>query len=221
MAPKDSLTEYQRRRDFAKTAEPGPGRGPGPGTEPGPAPGFVVQIHDASSMHFDFRLEVDGALKSWAVPKGPSPDPQEKRLAMPTEDHPLDYRDFEGLIPPGEYGGGPVIIWDEGDYRNLNKDRSGAEIPMAEALRRGHASFRLDGAKLHGGYALTRIRNNRGSGEAWLLVKENDQRAAPGRSTPDPERARSVRSGRTLRQVAAAADGADTDGSGASSGGGR
>jgi ATP-dependent DNA ligase len=155
------------------------------------------------------------------VPKGPSPDPHEKRLAMHTEDHPLEYRHFEGVIAQGEYGGGTVIVWDEGDYRNLSKDRSGAEIPMAEALRHGHASFWLDGAKLHGGYALTRIRNRRGSGEAWLLVKENDRRAAPDRSTPDPERARSVRTGRTLRRVAAEAGGADAaDGSDGSDGDG-
>lgn len=112
-----------------------------------------------------------------------------------------------------------MIVWDEGGYRNLSRDRSGAEIPFAEALRNGHASFWLDGAKLHGGYALTRIRNNRGTGEAWLLVKEKDRRATPGRSTPDPWRARSVRSGRTLRQMAARGDGAA--GEDGAAGGGR
>jgi len=199
VATEDTLSEYRRKRDFARTAEP---RGEGGG--PGPAPCFVVQIHDASSMHFDFRLEVDGVLKSWAVPKGPSPDPHVKRLAMPTEDHPLEYRDFEGVIAKGEYGGGTVIVWDEGGYRNLSRNRrTGADVPFAEALAHGHASFHLSGAKLHGGYALTRIHNQRGSGDAWLLVKETDRWAAPGRATPDPRRARSVRSGHTLRQMAA------------------
>lgn len=201
MSAKDPLAEYRRKRDFSRTREPRDG-GPRPGGEPV----FVVQIHDAGTMHFDFRLEVDGTLKSWAVPKGPSADPHDKRLAMPTEDHPMEYREFEGVIAAGEYGAGTVIVWDEGGYRNLSTDRSGREIPFAQALRKGHASFWLDGAKLHGGYALTRFREGDGEGgggEAWLLVKRDD--AAAGRSgAPDPARARSVRSGRTLRQVAAA-----------------
>jgi DNA ligase D-like protein (predicted 3'-phosphoesterase) len=203
VATDDALAEYRRKRDFSRTAEPAADPAAGEGGEPS----FVVQIHDASSMHFDFRLEADGALKSWAVPKGPSPDPNEKRLALPTEDHPLEYRTFEGVIAPGEYGGGTVIVWDQGGYRNLSKDRAGREIPLARALEHGHASFWLDGAKLHGGWALTRIRNNRGPGEAWLLVKEKDRHATPGHGTPAPERARSARTGRTLRQVAAGADG--------------
>ncbi|WP_051950811.1 DNA polymerase ligase N-terminal domain-containing protein [Actinacidiphila yeochonensis] len=197
----DGLGEYRRRRDFGRTREPrGAGRGGGPEF------GFVVQIHDASTTHFDFRLEVDGVLKSWAVPKGPSTDPHDKRLAMPTEDHPLEYRDFEGVIAEGEYGAGAVIVWDEGRYRSLATDRHGHEVPFAQALRDGHASFRLDGGKLRGGYALTRFRSggDDGRGEAWLLVKHHDGQAAPhSRGTPDPHRARSVRSGRTLHQVAA------------------
>lgn len=196
---KHALAEYRRKRDFDRTREP---RGTDGGA--GDEPVFVVQIHDASTMHFDVRLEVDGVLKSWAVPKGPSDDPQDKRLAMPTEDHPMEYRTYEGVIAPGEYGGGTVIVWDQGGYRNLSRDRrSGAEIPFARALERGHASFWLDGAKLHGGYALTRLRRNRDGSEreAWLLVKTADARAGD-RGTPDPFRARSVRTGRTLRQVA-------------------
>jgi DNA ligase D-like protein (predicted 3'-phosphoesterase) len=227
------LAEYRRRRDFSRTAEPSPGGEPAGGDEPV----FVVQLHDASSLHFDFRLEVDGALKSWAVPKGPSADPHDKRLAMPTEDHPMEYRTFEGVIAEGEYGAGTVIVWDEGGYRNLSRDRSGREIPFAEALRAGHASFRLDGAKLHGGYALTRFRDGSdGSGEAWLLVKREESAKGAGKGGPsakpgketraskapkasktsktskaskgggapaDPSRARSVRTGRTLKQVAA------------------
>src|SRR5690606_34849579 len=128
-----------------------------------------------------------------------SPDPREKRLAMPTEDHPLEYREFEGVIPEEEDGGGTVIVWDQGTYEPLSPD-------FADALRRGHAKFRLNGSKLRGGYALTRFRGGRSGDdgrEAWLLVKEKDSRAEPGGRTPDPQRARSALSGRTLKQVAA------------------
>ncbi|MFD7256591.1 DNA polymerase ligase N-terminal domain-containing protein [Streptomyces sp. NPDC059874] len=199
MTAKRSLARYHRRRDFSKTAEP-EGRLEEPSDE---QPSYVVQIHDARSMHFDFRLEADGVLKSFAVPKGPSNDPHDKRFATPTEDHPLEYRDFEGTIPEGEYGGGTVIVWDQGTYRNATFDHDGNEISLTEALEQGHASFRLNGRKLHGGYSLTRIRDTRDGGkEAWLLVKHADERAS-STGTPDPRRARSVRTGRTLNQVAA------------------
>ncbi|GAA3889740.1 DNA polymerase ligase N-terminal domain-containing protein [Streptomyces sedi] len=188
-AHREPLAEYRDRRDFSRTAEP---EGSGPPGDSGPL--FVVQIHDASSMHFDFRLESEGVLKSWAVPKGPSTDPRDKRLAVPTEDHPLEYRHFEGVIARGEYGGGTVIIWDEGRWHHEGK-RS-----VAEALDHGHLSFRLDGRKLGGGYALTRFRTN-----AWLLVKRDDRHAS-AHGTPDPARARSARTGRTLRQTATEAE---------------
>src|SRR2546423_12503043 len=110
-------------------------------------PIFVIQKHDATSLHYDFRLEVDGVLKSWAVPKGPSTNPRDKRLAMQVEDHPLSYGDFEGVIPEGQYGAGAVIVWDTGPYRSLNGDKS-----MAEAIDEGHASFWLEGKKGPGGY---------------------------------------------------------------------
>ncbi|MCM2576972.1 DNA polymerase ligase N-terminal domain-containing protein [Streptomyces meridianus] len=199
MNSKDSLREYRQKRDFARTREPR-----GRNADLGENPSFVVQIHDASTLHFDFRLEADGVLKSWSVPKGPSDDPRDKRLAVPTEDHPLEYREFEGVIPVGEYGAGTAIVWDEGTYRILTHDREGSPVPAAQALGRGHLSFWLDGSKLHGGYALTRIRGGGSSSgrESWLLVKENDARAGR-RGTPDPARARSAKSGRTLRQVAA------------------
>lgn len=142
-------------------------------------------------------------LKSWSVPKGPSGDPEVKRLAMPTEDHPMEYREFEGVIAPGEYGGGTVIVWDEGTYRPLTHDRRNRPLQFADALENGHVSFDLNGAKLQGGYSLTRFRGGGGSErESWLLVKRDDARAG-SRDAPDPRRARSTRTGRTLRQVAA------------------
>lgn len=207
MADEDPLRNYRGKRDFDRTKEP---RGrPGARDE---EPRFVVQIHDASTMHFDFRLQVGDVLKSWSVPKGPSTDPGDKRLAVPTEDHPLEYEEFEGVIPEGEYGGGTVIVWDHGTYRPLSHDRRGRPVPFDEALGRGHVTFRLDGSKLRGEYTLTRFRGGGkdGKGEAWLLLKAKDERARTGgRATPDPRRARSVRSGRTLHQVAAAGRGAE------------
>ncbi|MFB6438624.1 DNA polymerase ligase N-terminal domain-containing protein [Streptomyces sp. NPDC056411] len=202
MSGDGGLTTYRGKRHFDRTREPRGDPQPAGGT-----PCFVVQIHDARTLHFDFRLEVDGVLKSWSVPRGPSADPHDKRLAMPTEDHPLEYRDFEGVIPDGEYGAGTVIVWDEGSYRPLTRRKKGRTRSFGESLADGHASFWLDGSKLHGGYALTRFRTGaEGSGEreSWLLVKENDEYAehAERRGTPDARRARSVRSGRTLRRVA-------------------
>src|SRR5437867_10681831 len=164
---------------------------------------FVVHKHDASSLHYDFRLEAGGVLKSWAVPKGPSTNPKDKRLAMPTEDHPLDYLDFEGVIPEGEYGAGPVIVWDACHYRNQT-EQDGREVPVERAVDAGHVSFWLDGEKLSGGYALTRI--GRGDRPRWLLVKENDERA-DARRKPARTQPRSVRSGRTVEDVAKAEGG--------------
>ena len=157
------------------------------------APHFVVQHHRATSDHYDFRLEIDGVLVSWAVPRGPSTNPGDKRLAVRTEDHPLEYQAFEGVIPEGEYGAGRVIVWDRGTYTNQS------DATMADGLGRGHLSFRLSGEKLHGGYALTRIRE--GEHETWLLVKKSDEYADAHR---DPERSQpeSVVSGRTLDELA-------------------
>jgi len=156
---------------------------------------FVVQEHHGRALHYDFRLEADRVLKSWAVPKGPSTDPRVKRLAVRTPDHPLDYAGFEGVIPKGEYGAGPVIVWDTGPYRNLTED-DGREVPVAEAVERGHVVFSLEGKKLRGGWALTRFR-----GDDWLLVKTDD---ADADATRDPVRdePRSVLSGRTIDEVA-------------------
>lgn len=125
-------------------------------------------MHDARSLHYDFRLEVDGVLKSWAIPKGPSYDPKIRRLAIMTEDHPLDYAKFEGVIPEGQYGAGTVEIWDAGRYRNMT-EKDGNPVTMAEALERGHAAFWLEGKKIKGGYALTRTQRG------WILVKMRDK----------------------------------------------
>ncbi|WP_217236241.1 DNA polymerase ligase N-terminal domain-containing protein [Streptomyces sp. AC555_RSS877] len=195
MGDRDRLRDYHGKRDFGRTGEP-PGRQAPAGEEPR----FVVQIHDARTLHFDFRLQVDDVLKSWSVPKGPSDDPKDKRLAVPTEDHPLEYEEFEGVIPAGEYGGGTVIVWDHGTYEPLSHDRRGRPVDFGESLEHGHATFRLHGSKLHGRYALTRFRG--GDDESWLLVKASEGRTR-GHGTPDPYRARSARSGRTLAQVAA------------------
>ncbi|MFF8941434.1 DNA polymerase ligase N-terminal domain-containing protein [Streptomyces sp. NPDC014864] len=199
MGGDERLREYRGKRDFARTREPS-----GHSAAVGPEPRFVVQIHDARRMHFDFRLQVDDVLKSWSVPKGPSDDPHDKRLAVPTEDHPLEYEDFEGVIAKGEYGGGTVIVWDRGTYEPLSHDRKGRPVDFATSLEHGHATFRLHGTKLRGEYALTRFRGGRDGGEeeAWLLVRKSGGRSK-GHGTPDPRRARSVRTGRTLAQVAA------------------
>ena len=151
-------------------------------------PRYVIQQHHATSLHYDFRLEVAGTFKSWAVPKGPSMDPRDKRLAMAVDDHSISWGDFEGVIPKGEYGAGPVIVWDRGSYENLRDE------PMEEALEAGHASFRLDGEKLHGGWSLRRI-----EGRRWLLVKRRDDEADSG--DPVAERPESVVSGRTIEEL--------------------
>ncbi|WP_214021149.1 DNA polymerase ligase N-terminal domain-containing protein [Methanoculleus sp.] len=197
MAGPDTLDEYREKRDFSRTPEP-PGE-----REATSLPIFVIQKHHATTLHYDFRLEADGVLKSWAVPKGPSLDPKEKRLAVPTEDHPLDYADFEGVIPAGSYGAGTVLVWDRGTYQNLT-EKDGRKIGVAEALGRGHVSVRLEGEKVRGGYALTRFRT--GKGEAWFLVKMDDAEADPTRN-PVATEPRSVVSGRTLEEIAAEEDG--------------
>jgi DNA ligase D-like protein (predicted 3'-phosphoesterase) len=156
----------------------------------------VIQKHRARSQHYDFRLEAGGVLKSWAVPKGPSTNPRDKRLAQRTEDHPLDHIDFEGVIPEGQYGAGPVIVWDIGTYRNLT-ERDGKEVPVEEAIEQGHVSVWFEGRKLTGGYALTRIGGDR---ERWLLVKEKDE-AADARRNPVKTQPESVLSGRTIEDL--------------------
>jgi DNA ligase D-like protein (predicted 3'-phosphoesterase) len=161
-------------------------------------PTFVVQQHDARTMHYDFRLEAGGVLKSWSVPKGPSLDPADKRLAVPTADHPIDYEKFEGVIPQGDYGAGPVIVWDTGTYQNQTTDSSGHPVDVPDAIERGHVSFDLHGRKLRGGFALTRIRSGRDPG--WLLVKKDDKFAS-ARADPERDEPESVRSGQDIGQL--------------------
>jgi DNA ligase D-like protein (predicted 3'-phosphoesterase) len=184
-----NLEEYKRKRDFSRTPEPDPDEG-----KPGERPVFVVQKHDARRLHYDFRLEVDGVLKSWAVPKGPSTDPGEKRLAVPTEDHSLGYRGFEGIIPEGEYGAGVVLVWDRGPYRNLRE----GEMSLAESIMDGKVEIWLEGEKLKGGYAL--IRTGKGEKSRWLLIKMKDEKADTRAdilaTAPD-----SVISGRSIEEI--------------------
>jgi DNA ligase D-like protein (predicted 3'-phosphoesterase) len=195
-----SLGAYRSRRDFRKSPEPS-GRGSGTGRlKKDRNPIFVIQQHAASTMHFDFRLEVDGVLKSWAVPKGPSTDPRRKRLAVQVEDHPLEYADFEGVIPEDEYGGGAVIVWDAGPYRNLRTDDDGKEVPLEKALRQGRVEVWLEGRKIRGGHALVRSKS-KGDRSNWLLVKMKDE-GADARRNPVSTQPESVLSGRTVRQVA-------------------
>jgi bifunctional non-homologous end joining protein LigD len=153
-----ALTEYKKKRKFDKTPEPGPET---KRTKSGRM--FVIQKHRATALHYDFRLEADGVLKSWAVPKGPSLDPKVKRLAMQVEDHPVDYAKFEGVIPEGEYGGGTVMVWDYGTYKPENTTN------VSEALRKGELKFSLNGKKLKGSWVLVRTRDRQ-----WLLLKHRD-----------------------------------------------
>ena len=183
------LDTYLQKRNFTVTPEPTGGVSPGTG------PRFVVQKHDATRLHYDFRLEVGGVLVSWAVPKGPSFDPKEKRLAVMTEDHPMDYAGFEGYIPEGEYGGGPVLVWDAGIYHNPTPGRRGGIRSMPEGLERGHVKVWLEGEKLQGAFALTRT-----DGKQWLLVKVKDAAADPAYD-PVADDPRSILSERLVEDV--------------------
>ena len=160
-------------------------------------PIFVIQHHAGSSEHYDVRLEHDGVLLSWAVPKGPSTDPREKRLAFPVEDHPLGYADFEGTIPEEEYGGGAVIVWDLGTWTNTTTDDDGEPVDVDDALDHGHLSLWIDAEKLGGGYALQRFRPEQGQ---WLLIKRDDD-AADARRNPTSTEPESVRSGHTVAEI--------------------
>src|ERR1700686_463542 len=183
-----SLKEYSEKRHFDRTPEPAPSEAL---KAAGPLQ-YCVQRHHATHLHYDLRLEVGGALKSWAVPKGPTLDPAEKRLAMMVEDHPIEYGSFEGVIQKGNYGGGSVMLWDRGTYELLG------DASAEEQLARGDFKFRLHGEKITGEFAIVRMK--RGKGNEWLLIKKKDSAARPGW---DPEdHAESVLTGRTQEEIA-------------------
>lgn len=188
-----TLTRYKQKRSFEETSEPTGGK---PGAK---SLRFVVQMHAATHLHYDFRLEMDGVLKSWAIPKGPSMNPRVKRLAVMVEDHPYDYRSFEGVIPEGNYGAGSVIVWDEGTYAATEAtypSKASLERALAGQLRKGKLKFTLHGTKLRGGFAL--VKSLRMGKNAWLLMKLNDAFA-----TRDDVLLldRSVKSGKTIDRV--------------------
>ena len=183
------LEEYASKRRFENTPEPPPAKG----KSKRPANYFCVQRHDATRLHYDFRLEVDGVLKSWAVPKGPSLDPTLKHLAAHVEDHPVDYGDFEGTIPKGNYGAGSVMLWDRGTFDLLG------DVAADAQLARGDFKFRLHGEKLNGDFALV-LRKGRGKGNEWLLIKKRDEFAVADWDVE--QHAYSVLSGRTQEEIA-------------------
>jgi bifunctional non-homologous end joining protein LigD len=187
-----SLKEYERKRRFAVTPEPRPGAPTR--HEPGASLSYVIQKHIATALHYDFRLEWNGVLLSWAVPKGPSLDPTVKRLAMQTEDHPIEYGNFEGVIPPGEYGAGTVMLWDKGAWVPDDPD-------VDSSLRKGDLKFTLQGTKLKGSWVLVRIRGfGKDPGRsAWLLIKHRDQYASTADAAENPS---SVSSHRLLEDIA-------------------
>jgi len=192
-----ALEEYKRKRNFRKTPEPAAKKAKPKGNS------YVIQKHAATRLHYDFRLELGGVLLSWAVPKGPSLDPAEKRLAVHVEDHPLEYGGFEGIIPKGQYGGGTVLLWDHGTW---SPDGDGDPV---RAYRKGHLKFRLDGEKLHGGWNLVRMHGPQAgeNKENWLLIKENDEYAVPGSGEAVvQEYPASAATGRTLEEIAADPD---------------
>jgi bifunctional non-homologous end joining protein LigD len=190
------LTKYQIKRDFKVTSEP---KGVARKNAPKQQLIFVVQKHQASHLHYDFRLEWGGVLLSWAIPKGPSLNPAVKRLAMAVEDHPLEYAKFEGIIPEGQYGGGTVMVWDQGTWE--------PEMDVESGLRNGELKFSLHGKKLHGSWVLVRTKRGPGKTEhpAWLLIKHRDRYASPADVVL--EKPRSVVSRRLMAGIAAAAGG--------------
>jgi bifunctional non-homologous end joining protein LigD len=193
--PETKLAEYRKKRDFSRTDEPAGGR-----VRASQKLAFVIQKHAASHLHYDLRLELDGVMKSWAVPKGPSLDPSVKRLAMQVEDHPIEYNSFEGTIPKGEYGGGTVMLWDRGTY-----SYGGTNPDPLEGLRGGYKKgdfkFVLNGKRLQGSWVLVRTRSDSRGKPQWLLIKNKDEYAAPG-SDVTGEHLTSVASGRTMEEIA-------------------
>ncbi len=186
------LKKYKEKRNFKKTTEP-----KGKTEKVKDDLIFVVQKHDATNLHYDFRLELDGVLKSWAVPKGPSLNPNDKRLAMMVEDHPFDYKDFEGVIPKGNYGAGEVIVWDKGTYHSMENDDRKESIPLLKkGLEKGDLKFTLHGEKLNGSFALVNMKKPKQN--AWLLIKKKDDYATEKDILKDD---RSVVSGKGINEI--------------------
>lgn len=204
-----ALEEYKRKRRFEATPEPPPK------VEKKSAHRFVVQRHHASHLHYDFRLEMEGVLKSWAVPKGPSLDPADKRLAMQVEDHPVSYFDFEGIIPPGNYGAGTVMVWDVGTWEPLKPEQvdgkyvGGTDKDASAMLAKGDLKFRLQGKKLKGDFALVHIKARRpgSKGNEWLLIKKHDDEVVEGYDIDQYES--SAITGRTMSEIAGDAGSAE------------
>jgi len=204
-----ALEEYTRKRRFEETPEPPPK------VESKAGHRFVVQKHAATRLHYDFRLEMEGVLKSWAVPKGPSLDPADKRLAMQVEDHPVSYFDFEGIIPEDNYGAGTVMVWDVGTWQPLSpvpvqgKHVTGTEAEAAAMLAKGDLKFRLDGKKLKGDFALVKMKGRRpgSKGNEWLLIKKHDDHVVEGYDIDDYDE--SVLSKRSLAEIAGDAGSAE------------
>lgn len=196
------LKKYTEKRDFSKTPEPKPKI-----SKEHKNPSFVIQKHDATRLHYDLRLEIDGVLVSWAIPKGPSLDPAEKRLAVRTEDHPMAYADFEGVIPEGQYGGGTVMVWDNGTYENI-KEKSNKVIPIEKCLKDGHIDVIFNGKKIKGAFALVRTKMKIGSSqdkETWLLIKKDDEYASKKKNPVSTEN-KSVLTDRTMSQIEKSGD---------------
>jgi bifunctional non-homologous end joining protein LigD len=193
----DRLSEYRRKRDFTRTREPRGGI-----RKKSPRLTYVIHKHAASRLHYDLRLELDGVMKSWAIPKGPSLDPSVKRLAIHVEDHPIEYNTFEGTIPAGEYGGGTVMVWDQGTY-TAPDDSGDPEETLREGYRKGDFKFLLRGKRLKGSWVLVRTRGwgNRNRQGQWLLIKHRDKRADPDTDVV-AEYVTSAKSGRTMEEIA-------------------
>ena len=199
---RDSLTRYREKRDFSRTAEPAGKTGGA-----GPTLSFVVQRHAARRLHYYLRLEWRGVMKSWAVTRGPSLDPADKRLAVEVEDHPLDYASFEGTIPKPSYGGGTVQVWDRGEWAPLDP------ATVDRDLAKGELKFVLSGQRLKGGFVLVRMRPRRGESERhhnWLLIKERDSAATPGAGDAVLRAGTSVLSGRTMDEISSGAASAES-----------
>lgn len=206
MSRRKKLEKYRSKRTFEKSSEP-KGKESRHG---GKRPIFVIQEHDATNRHFDLRIECNGVLKSWSVPKGLSTDPGDKRLAIPTEDHPIEYAAFEGTIPEGEYGAGDAIVWDRGTYTNLKEDGDDP-VSVAQSYDDGHITIWLDGGKLKGGYAL--IRKEGDSDPVWFAVKMKDDEA-DARRNPVSTQPESVLSGKTLKDFPEEKEQDDSEGKG-------